>query len=128
MSWLRTFWKARSGAAAIEFAIVGPVFILLALGIVDIGRNVLVIHQMNHLADEISRRVMLSGAGSSDDLQTYARANWKGFNPEALVVRLESRVVNGVPVYHLELGYPITWVIPLGEGFVTRIRRDLPTR
>jgi Flp pilus assembly protein TadG len=125
---LARFRKSISGAAALEFAIVGPVFILLALGIVDIGRNVLIIHQLNHLADQISRRYMLSGPLNAPDLEAYARASWKGWDPASLSVSAEIRQVNGLATIHLELGYPITWVIPLGDGFVTSIHRDFPSR
>jgi Flp pilus assembly protein TadG len=128
MNRLRTYWSDRSGAAAIEFAIVGSAFILLSLGIVDIGRNFVIVHQLNHLADQISRAVMLDTQMSPADLQAYAQANWKGHSPETLSLRLDNQIVEGIPSERFELSYAIVWIIPLGENSILRVQRALPSR
>lgn len=45
----------RRGVAAIEFAFVAPVLILMLLGIVELGRALLLYNDMQHVAGELAR-------------------------------------------------------------------------
>jgi Flp pilus assembly protein TadG len=128
MNRLRTYWSERSGAAAIEFAIVGPVFILLALGIVDIGRNLVIVHQLNHLADQISRALILDTDMDPAYLQAYVQANWQGPSPQSLVLTYNSQIVNGLQLSDYELSFPITWIVPIGGSSTLRVQRFITTR
>jgi Flp pilus assembly protein TadG len=128
MGSLKTYLVDRSGAAAVEFAIVGSTFILLSIGIIDFGRNFLILHQMNHIADQISRVLMLNPTVSSADLLAYARENWAGNAPETLGLSLQNQTINGVPSSRLELTYAITWIVSVGEGGTVRIVRELPAK
>lgn len=56
---LRAFWAGRSGAAAVEFALVSLVFVVFALGIVDFGRNFYQKNRLAHAADIVSRELLL---------------------------------------------------------------------
>ena len=56
--------RIRHGAAAVEFAIVAPVFFLLALGLIEIGRMVMLQHSMTNAAREGCR---VAGLASSID-------------------------------------------------------------
>jgi Flp pilus assembly protein TadG len=60
----RGFRKARSGTAAVEFAIVGPVLILLMLGMVTYGGYFLTAHTVQQLANDAARAAI---AGLDDD-------------------------------------------------------------
>src|SRR5688572_9227995 len=61
----RSFRKQR-GAAAVEFAVVAPVFILLIFGMIEYGRMVMVQQMLTNASREGARRAVLEGASESD--------------------------------------------------------------
>lgn len=56
----RSFRKQR-GAAAVEFAIVAPIFILLLFGMIEYGRMVMVQQMLTNATREGARRAVLDG-------------------------------------------------------------------
>jgi hypothetical protein len=61
----RSFRRQR-GAAAVEFAVVAPVFVLLIFGMVEYGRMVMVQQMLTNAAREGARRAVLEGAKEND--------------------------------------------------------------
>lgn len=61
----RSFRKQR-GAAAVEFAVVAPVFVLLIFGMIEYGRMVMVQQMLTNASREGARRAVLEGASESD--------------------------------------------------------------
>ena len=61
----RSFRKQR-GAAAVEFAVVAPVFVLLIFGMIEYGRMVMVQQMLTNASREGARRAVLEGATESD--------------------------------------------------------------
>lgn len=60
----RRFRAAHSGTAAVEFAIVGPVLLLLMLGMVTYGGYFLTAHTVQQMANDAARAAI---AGLDDD-------------------------------------------------------------
>ncbi len=60
--------RAQSGAAAIEFAIVGPVFVLMLLGIVSYGGYFWMAHSVQQLAND-GARAAVAGLSQSERTQ-----------------------------------------------------------
>jgi Flp pilus assembly protein TadG len=56
----------RRGTAAVEFAVVAPVFFLFSLGIIEIGRAMMVQTVLTNAAQEGARAGALNGAQNSD--------------------------------------------------------------
>jgi Flp pilus assembly protein TadG len=54
--------KSRSGASAVEFAVVAPVFFLVVLGIIEFGRMVMVQQVITNAAREGARIAVLDSA------------------------------------------------------------------
>jgi Flp pilus assembly protein TadG len=54
--------KRRRGAAAVEFAIVLPVFVILVFGMIEYGRMVMVQQVITNASREGARRAVLDGA------------------------------------------------------------------
>jgi Flp pilus assembly protein TadG len=59
---LRRQSKPRSGASAVEFAVVAPVFFLVVLGIIEFGRMVMVQQVITNAAREGARIAVLDGS------------------------------------------------------------------
>ena len=65
---IRPLSRSRSGAAAIEFAIVGPVFVLMLLGIVSYGGYFWMAHSVQQLAND-GARAAVAGLSQSERTQ-----------------------------------------------------------
>jgi Flp pilus assembly protein TadG len=63
----------RRGAAAVEFAIVAPVFFLLALGLVEVGRMVMLQHALTNAAREGCRAAGLASSINPEAVDTKVR-------------------------------------------------------
>lgn len=61
----RRLRKRRIGAAAVEFAIVLPVFVILVFGMIEYGRMVMVQQVITNASREGARRAVLDGATTS---------------------------------------------------------------
>jgi len=62
----RSCRKHRRGAAAVEFAIVAPVFFLMILGMIEIGRAVMVQQIITNASREGARLAVLPGSTRAD--------------------------------------------------------------
>ncbi len=62
--------RKRTGAAAVEFAVIAPIFFLMVLGMIEIGRAVMVQQIITNASREGARQAVLDGA-TATDVQTY---------------------------------------------------------
>lgn len=69
MTLLRRTFGCASGAAAIEFAMVGILVISLVLGIFEFGRVLFLHNQLAYAADVASRQVLLNPPRTTQDLE-----------------------------------------------------------
>jgi Flp pilus assembly protein TadG len=58
--------KTRSGVAAVEFALVVPIFLLLVFGIIEFGRALMVQQVLVNASREGARQAVLDGATSAE--------------------------------------------------------------
>jgi len=61
----RLFRRKRLAAAAVEFAVVAPVFLLLVFGMIEYGRMVMVYQILTNASREGARAAVLDGATTS---------------------------------------------------------------
>ncbi len=83
---LRTLWRNRDGAAAVEFAFILPILLLLFSGIVQFGSIMFLENHMTNVARETSRRVAVGELAQADAKSSAQQAlvNW-GVDYEVLV-------------------------------------------
>ena len=65
----RSFRRTRRGAAAVEFAVVAPVFFLLILGMIEFGRMLMVQQLITLAAREGARTAVLDGGSTASVIQ-----------------------------------------------------------
>jgi len=63
----------RSGATAVEFAFVAPVFFLLVFGLIEMGRMVMVQQSLTNAAREGCRKAVLATTIDSNDVENAVR-------------------------------------------------------
>jgi Flp pilus assembly protein TadG len=63
----------RSGAAALEFALVAPIFFLMIFGLIEIGRMMMVQQSLTNAAREGCRSAVLATSTNSADVEAVVR-------------------------------------------------------
>ncbi len=74
----RTLWRDRGGVAAVEFAFILPILLLLFSGIVQFGSIMFLENHMTNVARETSRRVAVGELAQADASSSAQQAlvNW----------------------------------------------------
>jgi hypothetical protein len=80
--------RKRRGAAAVEFALVAPIFFLTVLGMIEVGRAVMVQQVLVNASREGARRAVLDGATATN------------------VTSFVTTYLNGAAIYGATISYP----------------------
>ncbi len=74
----RALWRGRDGAAAVEFAFIVPILLLLFSGIVQFGSIMFLENHLTNVARETSRRVAVGELAETDAESSAQQAlvNW----------------------------------------------------
>jgi Flp pilus assembly protein TadG len=89
-SLLRRFARASDGAAAIEFALIVPVFMLFCMGIIEGGRMMWIRNSIQTATEEAGRFAMAHTTATDAELVTHAADYFDSVgidNPTFTVVR-----------------------------------------
>ena len=83
-------WRDRDGAAAVEFAFILPILLLLFSGIVQFGSIMFLENHMTNVARETSRRIAVGELAQADAASSAQQAlvNW-GVNYEVSVATID---------------------------------------
>lgn len=76
----------RRGAAAIEFAIIGPVLFTILLGIVEMGRMFYVRESLEYATEQAARYYMVNPGANFSDVKTALRNAMAGGMGSAIVI------------------------------------------
>jgi Flp pilus assembly protein TadG len=81
--------RARAGATALEFAFVGPVFLMLILGIIEVGRGLMVQSLLTNAARAGARTGIIEGKGNTDITSAVATSlSGLGISGDAIAVQV----------------------------------------
>lgn len=113
----------RSGAVAVEFALVVVPFLIIVFGIMQVAFTFGLMATLNEAATETARALQLEFSQSTPalaDADREARARFKGPNPSRLIVLLEP--TSGGQI--LRLAYDVPLFLPILDWNVTRVQAD----
>jgi len=100
-SLLRRFTRASDGAAAIEFAIIVPVFVMFCMGIIEGGRMLWIRNSIQTATEEAGRYAMAHTTATDTQLITHAADYFDSVgmdNPTFTVVRDTAGSMNFVTI------------------------------
>ena len=83
---LRLFVGDRGGAAALEFALMGLPFILLLLGLIEVGRGLHIRTALDAAADRAQRAILIDPGASAETLAVEIRKAFHAGQPELLMI------------------------------------------
>ncbi|MCO6457240.1 MAG: pilus assembly protein [Pirellulaceae bacterium] len=110
--------RARKGAAAVEFALVAPAMILLALGIIEFGRAIMVQALVSDAARQGARLASLDGATPDEVVDAVNDAlQAAGIDADAVTTTMDPPQLNG-----LETGDRVTVGVSIPFSRVTWLR------
>jgi Flp pilus assembly protein TadG len=113
---LSAFRRCQGGTAAVEFAVVGSLLILVSLGIIEFGRGLLVRNELSYLADLGSRQILLDPAIPDGTLRSRMQAAFSG-DDAALQLSTALETIDGIKYRSVSVTYPLTLLVPgLAEG------------
>ena len=124
---LKRYRMLQGGGVAIEFAIVAFAFVIASLGVVEFGRALYVRNELAFAVDHGARTVLMDSAASETALRDAIKANFKGFDPDAIVVNVTTETVNGINFRAVTASYPLRWMIPgLADSITLTVERRTP--
>lgn len=121
--------RCQRGAAAVEFAIVSGVLVMLLIAIVDFGRTLYVKNQLSFLADQAARTVLVQPAITNAALEAELRDDFNAGDPSDLTVTISTEVVGTNTFRVLSIDYPVTLFVPNLASSVLdlNVTRRVPT-
>lgn len=124
----RRFARCERGAAAVEFAIVALLLVLVSLGAIEFGRALLVRNDLSFAADFGARKVLNDPTISHAALEEEIRANFLVAKPDPLELTIGSEVVDGLEFRTIAMSYPFTPLVPgLTDKIITlKLGRRVP--
>ena len=112
MNVLRGYWRDTRGAAAVEFSIVGAVFLILCMGLIDFGRNFDLEGRVGHAADVAARTLFLDKSTNAAQLHTRIEAAFPTLGFERMTVTVSDTVIGAHPFRRVTVSLPITFLTP----------------
>ncbi len=70
---MKALMRARAGATAVEFALVAPIFIIMTMGVFEIGRAFWIRSSMQFAVEETTRYAIVNTSATTATLATYAQ-------------------------------------------------------
>lgn len=121
--------RSEQGAAAVEFAIISGVLVMLLIAIVDFGRTLYVKNQLSFLADQAARSVLVQPGITDATLEADLRADFNAGDPTDLTVTISTVVVGANTFRVLSIDYPVTLFVPnLASSILDlNVTRRVPT-
>jgi Flp pilus assembly protein TadG len=116
----RSAHRARRGASTVEFAFVAPLFFMMVLGIVEVGRACMVTELLTEAARRACRQGVIEGTGSDTIQQTAMDfLTGVGINGENAAVYVNDLPAGTTNVGTMPAYTEITVVVTVPVGNVT---------
>ena len=116
MKVFRKFISDRSGAAALEFALIGPPFILLLFGLVEFGRGLHIRNALDFAADHAQRMIVIEPSASASLIEDDVRSRFLAGQPDRLSASFSSEAASGVEYRLVSLEYSMQLLLPAPLG------------
>lgn len=106
----------RSGAAALEFALIGLPFIMLLLGLIEVGRALHIRTALDAAADRAQRAILIDPAASAETIEAEIRKAFHAGASDLLAVTYETGSTSGIDYRLVMLDYSMVLFLPAPLG------------
>ena len=117
--------RCEAGAAAVEFAIIAMVMILVCVGMIEFGRGLYIYNQIAYAADKGARVILINNTAADTDVEIAIRDAFGAGNSE--LIEITPGVV-GTEFRTIEIIYSFNLLIPSlgGDSISLRLNRQIP--
>lgn len=100
------------GAAAVEFALVAPIFLMFVLALIDFGRVYWIKSTLQYAVEQASRYAMVNPSTTNSALVSYAKSQTNGLDPSGVTFNATDSTVGGTAFKTITASYTYTFSIP----------------
>jgi Flp pilus assembly protein TadG len=120
--WGAAVWGCARGATAVEFALVAPLFLVMTMGVVEVGRVLWIKATMQHAMEQTTRYFMVNNASCVSDLVTcrntlaaYAvsRLEETGMSLDDFNVAADETTINSTTYMSISATYSYTPIVQI---------------
>lgn len=120
----RGFFRDRSGVAAIEMALVLPVFLMIVFGIIEFGRALKTWNEVDHALGRAVRLINLDANTTPEQIVTAMTAYLDGVNTDSLSVVATQTNISGTDYIKISVGFPFELILPFSSISTVNINVD----
>lgn len=111
----RRFRQDRSGATAVEFALIAQVLLLMIYGIVEFGQALYLRNDLSYAASQTSRAILLNPSLTGAQIAQIATDAMVRADTAELEVTVSTETLDGVRHRVVVVSLPYSLSLPLGE-------------
>jgi Flp pilus assembly protein TadG len=111
----RNVLKSRRGATAVEFAMVAPIFLIMVIGIFELGRAMWIKASMQYAVEETTRYAIVNTSATTSTLATYASTAYSssGINITGATFTATQATTSGKTYVTISGSYSFSVIVPL---------------
>lgn len=109
------FRKDEGGASAVEMALVFPLFIMIVLGVIEVGEAVRTWNEVHHALGRAVRLVNVNTSTTPDQITTAMRSYLTSVRADTLTVTATPVTLSGIEHVRISVGVPFEIVLPFSK-------------
>jgi len=111
----RNLRRSRCGATAVEFAMVAPVFLIMVIGVFELGRAMWIRASMQYAVEETTRFAIVNTSATTSALATYASTAYSssGINIAGATFSATQATTSGITYVTISGSYDFSVIVPL---------------
>jgi Flp pilus assembly protein TadG len=120
----RSFLPEKSGAAAVEFAIVSSAFFAFVIGIAYVGIMLFNNASLNYAVEDAARTVAMNNSATLDQIKTKVNSYMTTAGLPSATVLYSKSTINSVLTGHITANYTQTYKLPFVNTFHITFNAD----
>jgi len=106
---------SRRGATAVEFALVAPIFLIMVIGVFELGRAMWIRASMQYAVEETTRFAIVNTSATTAALATYASTAYSssGINITGATFSATQATTGGITYVTITGSYDFSVIVPL---------------
>ena len=111
LSRLRGFWACTRGVAALEFGIVAPIFLLILIAIIELGRLHWVRNSVEYAAEQTARWAIVNTAATDTQIKAHAIEQFDSISSGNAAVLIDRDTANGLSFLTVTVTYDFEFLV-----------------